>query len=121
MNFVADESVDRQVVERLREDGHSVIYIAEMDPGIPDEDVFRLSNRRSAILITADKDFGELVFRQASVAHGVVLIRLAGLSQGLKAEMLSSAIRDRASEIPNAFSVVTPGTIRIRHHPQSAG
>lgn len=36
MNFVADESVDRQIVERLREDGHSVIYVAGMDPGIPD-------------------------------------------------------------------------------------
>lgn len=81
MNFVADESVDRQIVERLREDGHSVIYVAEMDPGIPDEDVIRLANQQSTILITADKDFGELVFRQALATHGVVLIRLAGLSK----------------------------------------
>ncbi len=115
MNFVADENIDRQIVERLREDGHTVIYVAEMDPGIPDEDVIRLADMRSSTLITADKDFGELVFRQALVTHGVVLIRLAGLSQSRKAELLSSAIRERAFEIPNAFSVVTPGTIRIRH------
>ena len=86
-----------------------------MDPGISDEDVFRLANLQSAILITADKDFGELVFRQAFATYGVFLIRLAGLSQALKAEMISSAIRERDSEIPNSFSVVTPGTIRIRH------
>jgi len=54
VNFVADESVDRQIVERLREDGHSVIYVAEMDPGIPDEDIIRLANQQSTILITAD-------------------------------------------------------------------
>jgi len=65
VNFVADERVDRQIVEQLREDGHPVIYVSEMDPGIPGEDVLRLANHESAILITADKDFGELVFRQA--------------------------------------------------------
>jgi predicted nuclease of predicted toxin-antitoxin system len=86
-----------------------------MDPGIPDEEVIRLANQQPAILITADKDFGELVFRQTLATYGVVLIRLAGLSQSRKAELLSSAIRERASEIPNAFSVITPGTIRIRH------
>jgi predicted nuclease of predicted toxin-antitoxin system len=90
VNFVADENIDRQIVERLREDGHTVIYVAEMDPGIPDEDVIRLADMRSSTLITADKDFGELVFRQALVTHGVVLIRLAGLSQSRKAELPQS-------------------------------
>ena len=88
-----------------------------IDPGIPDEDVIRLANHQSAILIMADKDLAELMFRQVLAAHGVVLTRLAGLSQSRKAEILSSAIRERASEIPNAFSVVTPSTIRIRHKP----
>ena len=104
MNFVADEGVDRQIVEGLRADGHTAIYIAEMDPGISDENVLRLTNQQSAILITADKDFGELVFRQAFATYGVLFIRLAGPSRALKAEMTSSAIRERASEIPNSFS-----------------
>ena len=76
MNFVADGSIDRQIVERLRADGHSVLYIAETDPGTSDEDVFRLANQQSAILITADKDFGELVFRKAFATYGVLLIDL---------------------------------------------
>ena len=121
MNFVADESIDREIVERLRENAHTVIYVAEMDPGISDDDVLRLANQQSAILITADKDFGELVFRQVLATYGVLLIRMAGLSQSLKAEMVSSAIKEHAPEIPNAFSVVTPGTIRIRYKPQSTG
>ena len=106
MNFVADENVDRQIVEKLREDGHLVIYVAEIDPGISDDDVLRLADQRSAVLISADKDFGELVFRQSLVAHGVLLIRLAGLSQARKAEIVSIAIKTRASEIPNSFSWV---------------
>jgi predicted nuclease of predicted toxin-antitoxin system len=114
MNFVADESVDRQIVERLREDGHVVLYVAEMNPGITDEDVLRLSNQETAILITADKDFGDLVFRQGSITSGVLLIRLAGLSQLIKSEKVSTAISEHEAEISRAFSVISSGTIRIR-------
>jgi predicted nuclease of predicted toxin-antitoxin system len=63
MNILADESVDRQIVERLRQDGHEVLYIAEMEPSIEDDLVLERANERSALLVTADKDFGELVFR----------------------------------------------------------
>lgn len=58
MNCLADESVDRQIVERLRQDGHQVWYVAEMEPGISDEHVLDLANRRKCLLLTADKDFG---------------------------------------------------------------
>jgi predicted nuclease of predicted toxin-antitoxin system len=121
VNFVADESIDQEIVKRVREDGHTVSYVAEMDPGISDDDVLRLANKQSALLITADRDFGELVFRQRLATNGVLLIRLAGLSQSRRAEMVSSAIKKHVSEIPNAFSVVTPGTIRIRYMPRSTG
>lgn len=70
MNLLADESVDRQIVERLRQDGHEVLYAAEMEPGIPDDVVLERANEISAWLMTADKDFGELVFRdKRSVAN----------------------------------------------------
>jgi predicted nuclease of predicted toxin-antitoxin system len=67
VNLVADEGVDRPVVERLRHDGHDVVYVAELSPSIADEEVLQQANARSAILVTADKDFGELVFRQGLV------------------------------------------------------
>jgi hypothetical protein len=35
MNLVADESVDRQIVERLRQDGHHAVYIAERRRAFP--------------------------------------------------------------------------------------
>jgi len=64
VNLVANEGVDRPVVERLRQDGHDVVYVAELSPSITDEEVLQQANARSAVLLTADKDFGELVFRQ---------------------------------------------------------
>ena len=68
MILLVDESVDRQVVDRLREDGHTVSYVAEMDPGISDDDVLSLANEKEAVLLTADRDFGELIFRQKKVS-----------------------------------------------------
>ena len=46
------------------------------------------------ILLTADKDFGELVFRQDEVARGIVLVRLAGLSPAIKVEIIAADIKD---------------------------
>ena len=114
MNFLADESVDRQIVERLRFEGHSVGYIADTDPGVSNGDVFGKANQTDAILLTADKDFGEIVFRQRFVNRGVVLIRLAGIPPSHKAEIVASAVINHLDELAQAFSVITPSAIRIR-------
>jgi predicted nuclease of predicted toxin-antitoxin system len=63
VNLVADESVDRPTVLRLREEGHEVLYVAEFSPGVADDDVLEQANTRNAVLVTANKDFGELVYR----------------------------------------------------------
>ena len=114
MNLVADESVDSPIVERLRQDGHAVFYIAELDPGIDDGAVLDEANRSGALLITSDKDFGELVFRLGRITTGVVLVRLVGLSADAKADTVSSVFRSRGDELFAAFSVVSPGRVRIR-------
>ena len=74
------ESVDRSIVERLRADGHAVHYVAEDESGIADDVVLSRANELGALLVTADGDFGELVFRLGRAHAGVVLLRLAGLS-----------------------------------------
>jgi predicted nuclease of predicted toxin-antitoxin system len=117
MNVLADESIDRPIVDPLRQDGHDVTYIAELTPSISDEEVLRQANSLSAVVLTADKDFGELFFRQGRVHCGVVLMRLLGISVALKAEIVAETFRDRASEIPGAFTVISAGIVRIRRHP----
>ncbi|MDL1969922.1 MAG: DUF5615 family PIN-like protein [Candidatus Desulfofervidaceae bacterium] len=114
MKFVADENIDKMIVDLLREEGYEVIYIPEISPTISDEEVFRLANKEKALLLTADKDFGELVFRQKIVSYGVILIRLAGLSAKKKAEIVTAAIKHYCHELTCNFTVITQKTIRIR-------
>jgi predicted nuclease of predicted toxin-antitoxin system len=118
MNFLADEGVDRPIVERLRQVGYHVLYVAEMAPSISDDEVLDLANRHNALLITADKDFGELVFRLGRINQGVVLLRLAGLMPARKAVLVVDALQVHAPELLNAFSVISPGMIRIRSRNQ---
>jgi len=115
MKILADESVDNGDVVRLREDGHSVSYVAEMSPGILDEEVLLLARDDNTLLVTADKDFGELIFRQGYVKRGIVLYRLAGLRSNEKAEIISRAIAEHADELLQAFSVITEKAVRIRN------
>ena len=117
MNLVVDESVDRIVVDALRRDGHNILYISEFAPSINDDTVSNLANQHDALLITEDKDFGELVFRNGRVHTGVVLIRLSGLSTQAKIHSVSTTFANRGSELRNAFSVISPGRVRIRRHP----
>lgn len=114
MNLVADENVEKQIVDRLREDGHLVLYIAEMQQGISDDEVMHQANSNDAVLITADKDFGELVFRMARISSGVILVRLEGLTSENKAILVSNAIKDHIEMFDQAFCVISPGRIRFR-------
>jgi predicted nuclease of predicted toxin-antitoxin system len=114
MNLLADEGVDKPIVEQLRQDGHDVLYVAEMEPSIPDEIVLQRANEHQALLVTQDKDYGELVYRRGLVHLGVILIRLAGLLPETKARIVSKVLAERASEMPDAFTVISPGLVRIR-------
>jgi predicted nuclease of predicted toxin-antitoxin system len=114
MLLVADEGVDRGIVDRLRSNGHEVLYVADMAPGIHDTDVLEIARQEDAVLVTTDKDFGELIFRQGRVAGGVILLRLAGLSTHEKADACAEAIKNHATEIRASFTVISPRMVRIR-------
>ena len=62
--FLADENVDFPIIARLRELDYSVQSIAEDCPSLNDTQVLQWALERDAVLLTEDKDFGELVFRR---------------------------------------------------------
>ncbi len=118
MTFVADERVDRQIVEAVRGLGYDVLSIAESAAGIADEDVLSRANDAQSVLLTADKDFGELVFRQHRLHAGIVLFRLAGLAPAAKAPVVVAAIKAHGTELEGEFCVITDTAVRIRRSRQ---
>ena len=72
LSFVADENVESDVVVALRELGHDVVDVVHSSPGAADDSLLESARSRNAILITSDKDFGDLVYRQRKMTAGVV-------------------------------------------------
>lgn len=114
MHVHADEGVDRSVVLALRESGFVVSYAAEDQGGAADDELLERAARDGAIFLTADTDFGELVWRQRRLHSGVVLMRLSGLSGVAKARIVKDFFLGHLADLRGGFAVLSPGMIRIR-------
>ena len=76
MKFIADENLGIRVPEFLKNSGFDIVSVKEILRGKPDQDILSFANEQNRILITLDKDFGELVFKEKLIHSGVVLLRL---------------------------------------------
>lgn len=114
MRIVADESFDMPIVRALRAAGHDVLSILESHPSADDTTVLTLTNDRSAVLFTCDRDFGELVFRLGRAHHGIVLVRLAGLGEDRKQRLVLDAVAQYGRDMAGAFTVIAPSVVRLR-------
>jgi predicted nuclease of predicted toxin-antitoxin system len=116
---VADESVEGPTVAALRAAGHVVLSIAEttltkITPGIEDTAVLAIARREKTLLLTADKDFGELVFRNGELHFGVLLIRSHDGNLEENAANALAAIEQHGQGLLNRFSVLSGSALRIR-------
>ncbi|MBN2610045.1 MAG: DUF5615 family PIN-like protein [Bacteroidales bacterium] len=114
MVFTADESVDKSIIRILKENNYKVYDIAEIMGGAADNEVMSFADTKDSILVTADKDFGELVFLQKKVHKGIVLIRLHGIAKEKKASIILNAVKRYGDKFENNFTVVQRHVIRIR-------
>jgi predicted nuclease of predicted toxin-antitoxin system len=114
MRLLVDEGVDKPIVDLLRATGLDVHYILETHRGIDDEKVLQIANEESRILLTQDKDFGEMVFRLRKVHLGIILIRLGTSTSAEKARLVNYALAEYGEKLINAFTVIQINAIRIR-------
>jgi predicted nuclease of predicted toxin-antitoxin system len=115
--FLADENVEMNIAQSLRDLGHQVVHVAESTPGSEDEILLLGALRQGHLLITNDKDFGELVFRQRQSSAGVILVRLPGMSPVAKANIVANAVTHYGDRLLGSFLVIGERTMRIRRLP----
>jgi predicted nuclease of predicted toxin-antitoxin system len=117
MDFLADESCAGPVIRALREAGHDVVAIAEVAPGATDERVLERALNEKRVLITEDRDFGELVYARGRSSAGVILVRFHGSLRRAKPATVVEAVAKLGSRLRDAFTVVEPGRVRISGRP----
>lgn len=112
--LLADENVPGLAVATLRQHGHDVLWMHEEAPGTPDPQVLARAHRERRVVVTFDKDFGELAFRLgAAAASGVILFRVHAGSPESVARAAVSVFAER-TDWAGAFVVVEDGRIRVR-------
>ncbi len=117
MNFLADESCAGPVIRALREAGHDVAAIAEVAKGATDEQVLERALQENRVLITEDRDFGELVYAQRHRSAGVVFVRFDNRTRLAKPATVLEAVTRLGSRLHGVFAVVAPGRVRISARP----
>ena len=118
MRFLADENISRLVVERLRATGFDVASVRETSPGAPDKDMLDTADSEDRVLVTEDRDFGELVVRQRLKVRGVILLELDRMTSAAEAELVAEIVRIHASKLTGNLLVVEPARVRVRPLPR---
>lgn len=114
MRILADENIPRAAVQKLRKDGHDVYWVRESCPGVSDEEVIRQAVDEQRIIVTFDKDFGELaVVRPVPIPAGVVLFRIVMDSPSSVAATISTTLASR-DDWQGHIAVVDASRIRMR-------
>lgn len=112
--LLADESVQFATIEELRKHDFDILSILESFRGVTDPEVLRIANETKRIILTEDKDFGELTFRLRKQNEGIVLVRLATLPASDRPIFVLDALNKIRNEIHNSFTVIISTKIRIR-------
>lgn len=112
--FLVDEGCDAIVVRTLRKLNYDVLYVAEISPGKDDQDILTLGYQDQRIIITEDRDFCELVFRDNKPTFGIVLIRISDLNRLDKAVQITTLVNNHLEQLPGAMTTIKVNTIKIR-------
>ncbi len=114
MRFLCDANVQRVVAAAIREAGHDVVRVSEIGPRMRDSQVLELARNERRILVTHDKDFGELVFLRRQLATGVILLRLSTGKAEEVARALLSVVMRLGDRLEGAFVTIGDADVRLR-------
>lgn len=120
MRFLADENFLGNAVLALQQQGHDVLWIRINAPGSSDQEILVRAQAEERIILTFDKDFGELAFRFGLPAtSGIILFHLPLLKPTSLIRIVISVLATR-SDWSGLFTVIESDRIRLRPLPGAA-
>lgn len=117
MRILANENLPGETIDALRKSGHDVTWMHTFSPGKNDQFVLDLAQREDRILITFDKDFGELAFHsKLPASSGIILCRIPMHSATDMTKLIILAFQSRDNWAGH-FSVIEEDRIRMTRLP----
>ena len=113
MKFLADVNVEKGVVEYLLEKNYDIKWIPDYNCEMSDEDLLHLAHIENRIIVTNDKDFGELIYLQKKISNGIILFRVKGQKSEEKVNLIKYLLENYGEKILNHYIVITEDKIRV--------
>ncbi len=127
MKVLADVNIDRRLIERLRAEGHDVLWVAERNRELDDISLLRLAWQEGAIILTNDKDFQRHILRENHQSHGLIWLRL-GLVRMPRAQQIErtlQALRTYQGQLSGRVTTIYPEHVEQEsipmHHRRAPG
>lgn len=114
LRLLIDVSVGTAVERWLDGTMHDTATVRSTNPGMEDADILAWAVQEQRLVITMDKDFGELVYRSGQFHAGVLLLRLEDAPAAEKVRVLEAILTQHESKLAGRFSVYQNGRLRIR-------
>jgi predicted nuclease of predicted toxin-antitoxin system len=112
MKLLLDVHIGRLITDWLISEGHDVLRASTLPPRTSDEEILGTAWQQARIVMTSDKDFGELVFRLGHPSTGVTLLRIDVPSERERFEVVKRYWSKIEAAAPGHFVVVTSRGIR---------
>lgn len=113
MKFLIDECISYSIIAWLRNNGYDVKLMKVISPGLSDDVILEIAHSENRILLTCDKDFGEIAYARKKIHSGIILLRLNSFSATKNIQVLKEILENHKNEISGSFIVATASNIRI--------
>ncbi len=112
LKFLVDECTGKRLAILLENAGYDVVFVCDWKPSASDDDVLEKAEKEGRILITDDKDFGELVFRLRRPSRGVILLRTSTTDPTRRFQLLEKILK--LIDVKGKFVVVRDDIVKLR-------
>jgi predicted nuclease of predicted toxin-antitoxin system len=115
MKFLIDVGVGKVIEQFLIDNSYDVSIVAAINPMMTDKEILAIANNEQRIVITMDKDFGELVFNGKHSMYGVLLLRLEDANSEEKLKVVTQIFKNYSFSLPQNFCVYQNNKFRVKH------
>ncbi len=114
LKILIEVGVGKAVENWLKNAGYDVLALRDIDPKMPDDKILEIAAREKRLLITMDKDFGELVYYSGKSHAGVLLLRSEDAISQEKLKVIKNIFTEYEEHIAGHFCVYQNKRLRIR-------
>lgn len=113
IKLLADENFPAASIDQLNEEGLDILSILKLNPGISDKEIILLANRESRLILTFDRDFGHLIFKDELIPeNGVIYFRLQNFKPTTPAKLVTEMLNNKQFDFKRTITVVEESFIR---------